>query len=138
MDLNEFEQAIINGEITDFEPYMHKQKFDMHRTVLARYGIEVDRIIKRDGNQAVIDLIEKGLETERYEGWKNHPSVNVREALLNKVIITICILTTNHHGSEMQLSTTIIGKASNECITQATAFPFVDSSYIKPALILRY
>lgn len=81
MNLNEFEQAIINGEITDFEPYMHKQKFDMHRTVLARCGIEVDRIIKRDGNQVVIDLIEKGLETERYEGWKNHPSVNVREAL---------------------------------------------------------
>jgi hypothetical protein len=81
MDLFEFEEAVKNGEITDFEPYMRKQKFDMHRAVLARYGIEVDRIIKRDGNQVVIDLIEQGLETERYEGWKNHPSVNVREAL---------------------------------------------------------
>lgn len=81
MDLFEFEEAIINGEITDFEPYMRKQKFDMHRIVLARLGIEVDRIIKRDGTQIIIDLIENGLETERYEGWKNHPSVNVREAL---------------------------------------------------------
>ena len=81
MDLNEFEEAIKNGEITDFEPYMRKQKFDMHRMVLARNGIEVDRVIKRDGNQVIIELIENGLETERYEGWKNHPSVNVREAL---------------------------------------------------------
>ena len=60
---------------------MRKQKFDMHRAVLARQGIEVDRIIKRDGTQVFVELIEKGLETERYEGWKNHPSVNVREAL---------------------------------------------------------
>jgi len=81
MDLFEFEEAVKNGEITDFEPYMRKQKFDMHRVVLARHGIEVDRIIKRDGTQVIIDLIENGLETERYEGWKNHPSVNVREAL---------------------------------------------------------
>lgn len=81
MDLFEFEEAVKNGEITDFEPYMRKQKFDMHRTVLARHGIKVDRIIKRDGNQVIIDLIENGLETERYESWKNHPSVNVREAL---------------------------------------------------------
>lgn len=81
MDLFEFEEAVKNGEITDFEPYMRKQKFDMHRVVLARHGIEVDRIIKRDGTQVIIDLIENGLETERYEGWKNHPSVNVRETL---------------------------------------------------------
>lgn len=81
MDLFEFEEAVKNGEITDFEPYMRKQKFDMHRAVLARHGIEVDRIIKRDGTQVIVELIEKGLETERYEGWKNHPSVNVREAL---------------------------------------------------------
>lgn len=84
MDLFEFEEAVKNGEITDFEPYMRKQKFDMHRTVLARNGIEVDRIVTRDGNQVIIDLIEKGLETERYEGWKNHPSENVREALAER------------------------------------------------------
>jgi hypothetical protein len=81
MDLFEFEEAVKNSEITDVEPYMRKQKFDMHRSVLARHGIEVDRIIKRDGIQVIIELIERGLETERYEGWKNHPSVNVREAL---------------------------------------------------------
>lgn len=81
MDLFEFEEAVKNGKITDFEPYMRKQKFDMHRTILAKHGIEVDRIIKRDGNQIIINLIEKGLETERYEDWKNHPNINVREAL---------------------------------------------------------
>lgn len=81
MDLFEFEEAVKNGEITNFEPYMRKQKFDMHRTILAENGIEVERIIKRDGNQVIVNLIEKGLETHRYKEWKNHPSVNVREAL---------------------------------------------------------
>lgn len=81
MDLFEFEEAVKNGTITDFEPYMRKQKFDMHRAILAENGIEVDRIIKRDGNQVIINLIEQGLATERYESWKNHPSVDVRKAL---------------------------------------------------------
>ena len=60
---------------------MHKQKFDVRRKILAENGIEVDRIIKRDGNQVIINLIEQGLATERYESWKNHPSKHVREAL---------------------------------------------------------
>lgn len=81
MDLFEFEEAVKNGTITDFEPYTRKQKFDMHRAVLARHGIKVDRIIKRDGNQVIVNLIEQGLATERYESWKNHPSKHVREAL---------------------------------------------------------
>lgn len=84
MDLFEFEEAVKNGEITDFEPYMRKQKFDRHRTILAKHGIEVNRIIKRDGNQIIINLIEKGLETERYEDWKNHHNYKVRYALAEK------------------------------------------------------
>ena len=81
MDLFEFEEAVKNGEINDFEPYMHKQKFDVRRKILAENSIEVDRIIKRDGNQVIVNLIEQGLATERYESWKNHPSKHVREAL---------------------------------------------------------
>lgn len=81
MNLFEFEEAVKNGTITDFEPYMHKQKFDVRRKILAENGIEVDRIIKRDGNQVIVNLIEQGLATERYESWKNHPSKHVREAL---------------------------------------------------------
>ena len=81
MDLFEFEEAVKNGTITDFEPYMHKQKFDVRRKILAENGIEVDRIIKRDGNPVIVNLIEQGLATERYESWKNHPSKHVREAL---------------------------------------------------------
>lgn len=81
MDLFEFQEAVKKGEINDFEPYMHKQKFDVHRKILAENGIEVDRIIKRDGNQVIVNLIEQGLATERYESWKNHPSKHVREAL---------------------------------------------------------
>lgn len=81
MNLFEFQEAVKKGEITDFEPYMHKQKFDVRRKILAKNGIEVDRIIKRDGNQVIVNLIEQGLATERYESWKNHPSKHVREAL---------------------------------------------------------
>ena len=84
MNLFEFQEAVKNGEITDFEPYMHKQKFDMHRTILAENGIEVDRVIKRDGNQVIINLIEQGLETERYDDWKNHHNYKVRYALAKK------------------------------------------------------
>lgn len=81
MDLFEFQEAVKKGEINDFEPYMHKQKFDVRRKILAENGIEVDRIIKRDGNQVIVNLIKQGLATERYEGWKNHPSKHIREAL---------------------------------------------------------
>lgn len=81
MNLFEFQEAVKKGEINDFEPYMHKQKFDVRRKILAENGIEVDHIIKRDGNQVIVNLIEQGLATERYESWKNHPSVNVRKAL---------------------------------------------------------
>lgn len=84
MDLFKFEEAVKNGKITDFEPYMRKQNFDFHRMILAENGIEVDRIIKRDGNQVIVNLIEKGLETNRYESWKDHPNKNVREALAEK------------------------------------------------------
>ena len=84
MDLFEFEKAVKNGEITDFEPYMRKQKFDVRRKILAENSIEVDRIIKRDGNQVIVNLIEKGLATERYDSWKNHPCVDVRKALAEK------------------------------------------------------
>jgi hypothetical protein len=84
MNLFEFQEAVKNGEITDFEPYMHKQKFDMHRTILAENSIEVDRIIKRDGNQVIINLINQGLETERYDDWKNHHNYKVRYALAEK------------------------------------------------------
>ena len=84
MDLFEFQEAVKNGEITDVEPYMRKQKFDMHRMILAENGIEVDRVIKRDGNQVIVNLIEKGLETERYEDWKNHHNYKVRYALAEK------------------------------------------------------
>ena len=84
MDLFEFEEAVKNGDIKDFEPYMRKQEFDVHRTILAENGIEVDRIIKHDGNQVIVNLIEKGLATERHESWKNHPSVDVRYALAEK------------------------------------------------------
>lgn len=84
MDLFEFQEAVKKGEITDFEPYMRKQKFDMHRMILAENGIEVNRIIKRDGNQVIINLIEQGLETKSYDDWKNHHNYKVRYALAEK------------------------------------------------------
>lgn len=52
MDLNEFERQVLKGEITDFEPYFTKP-YDKEqleqRYILAKNGIETDRVEKMDG-----------------------------------------------------------------------------------------
>ena len=47
MDLKEFERQVLASEITDFEPYFEDKDINYHlRYVLAKLGIEVDRIMK--------------------------------------------------------------------------------------------
>lgn len=82
MDLKEFERQVLAGEITDFEPYFEGDGLNYHlRYVLATLGIEVDRIIDMDGSETILGFIRDGVHTERYEEWKNHPNINVRQAL---------------------------------------------------------
>lgn len=92
MDLFEFEQAVKNGEITDFEPYFMEQyncsQIDQQeqreqRYILAKNGIETDRVEKMDGYNTIVDIINDGLLQERYNEWKHHPRAGVHQALVD-------------------------------------------------------
>ena len=82
MDLKEFERQVLAGEITDFEPYFDDKELNYHlRYVLAKLGIEVDRIIEMDGPGTILGFIKDGVHTDRYEEWKNHSNVTIRQEL---------------------------------------------------------
>ena len=82
MDLKEFERQVLAGEITDFEPYFTNNDINYHlRYVLAKLGIEVDRIIEMDGPGTILGFIKDKVHIDRYEEWKNHPNVTIRQEL---------------------------------------------------------
>lgn len=92
MDLKEFERRVLAGEITDFEPYFLEQ-YDSNQTdqydqmdrryILAKNGIETDRVTLMDGYNTIVDIINDGLLKERYEEWKRYPRAGVRQALVD-------------------------------------------------------
>ena len=86
MDINEFERKVLAGEITDFEPYFLEQ-YDSnqmeYRYILAKNGIEIDRVATMDGYNTIVDIINEGLLEERYDEWKHHPRAGVRQALVD-------------------------------------------------------
>lgn len=82
MDLKEFEHQVLAGEITDFEPYFANGSINYHlRYILAKLGIEVDRIIKIDGPGTILGFIKDKIHIDRYEEWKDHPLVDIRKEL---------------------------------------------------------
>lgn len=82
MDLKEFERQVLAGEITNFEPYFEDKDINYHlRYVLAKLGIEVDRIIEMDGPSTILGFIKDKVHVDRYEEWKDHPQVDIRQAL---------------------------------------------------------
>lgn len=77
MTAEEFEQAVIAGQITDFEPYLTDTgniKEDLenktYRLILLKHGIEIERILELDGAFAISTCIREGLFPERYDEWK--------------------------------------------------------------------
>ena len=92
MNLKEFERQVLAGEITDFEPYFLEQ-YDSNQTdqydqmdrryILAKNGIETDRVATMDGYNTIVDIINEGLLPERYEEWKHYPRAGVRQALVD-------------------------------------------------------
>lgn len=92
MNLNEFERQVLAGKITDFEPYFLEQ-YDSNQTdqydqmdrryILAKNGIETDRVATMDGYNTIMDIINEGLLQERYEEWKHYPRAGVRQALVD-------------------------------------------------------
>lgn len=86
MNLKEFERRVLAGEITDFEPYFLEQYNSNqmeYRYILAKNGIETDRVATMDGYNTIVDIINEGLLPERYEEWKHHPRAGVRQALVD-------------------------------------------------------
>lgn len=82
MDLKEFERQVLAGEITDFEPYFKDKNINYHlHYVLAKCGIEVDRIIEMDGPGTILGFIKDKVHIDRYKEWKNHPHALVRNSL---------------------------------------------------------
>lgn len=82
MNLKEFERQVLADEITDFEQYFEDDSLNYHlRYILAKNGIEVDRVIEMDGPGTILGFIKDKVHINRYAEWKNHPNVNVRQAL---------------------------------------------------------
>lgn len=84
MDLKEFERRVLAGEITDFEPYFtnsYDKEQREQRYVLAKNGIETDRVTLMDGYNTIVDIINEGLLPKRYEEWKRYPRAGVRQTL---------------------------------------------------------
>ena len=84
MNLKEFERQVLAGEITDFEPYFtnsYDKEQREQRYVLAKNGIETDRVTLMDGYNTIVDIINEGLLPERYEEWKRYPRAGVRQTL---------------------------------------------------------
>lgn len=82
MDLKEFERQVLAGEITDFEPYFEDKELNYHlRYILAKLGIEVDRVIEMDGPWTILGFIKDEVHTDRYGEWKDHPNVAIRREL---------------------------------------------------------
>lgn len=80
MDLKEFERQVLSGEITDFEPYFEDNDINYHlRYILAKLGIEVDRIIEMNGHGTILGFIKDKVHVDRYKEWKNHPLVDIRK-----------------------------------------------------------
>ncbi len=75
MDLNEFERRVIAGEINDFEPYFEDGSLNYHlRYVLAKNGIEVDRVIEMDGPGTILGFIKDKVHVDCHENGK--PSIS--------------------------------------------------------------
>lgn len=77
MTPEEFEQAVLADEITDFESYLQepnnikeKLRNEPYRLVLLKHGIEIERILELDPTLAIGVCIQEGLLPEQYDEWK--------------------------------------------------------------------
>lgn len=77
MTPEEFEQAVLADEITDFESYLQepnnikeKLRNEPYRLVLLKHSIEIERILELDPTLAIGVCIQEGLLPERYDEWR--------------------------------------------------------------------
>ena len=91
MNTADFEKKVLDGSITDFEPYFkkassHKETLDLmiKRAILAKHGMCIEQCLEADGPFAMTVLIQHDYYTERYDDWKTYPSFLVHAALIDK------------------------------------------------------
>lgn len=88
MDIKEFEEQMLSGTITDFEPFFDLSVEELDeigepynfsateaRWILAKNGIELERCLECDGNFLISELVQAGLYPERYEEWRERGPV---------------------------------------------------------------
>lgn len=78
--MKEYLDQILAGEKSP-EPLFQDPELVNERYMLARQGIELERVIRIDGHDVILNLIYEGRQQEMYETWKNHPNAVVRREL---------------------------------------------------------
>lgn len=78
LTLNELKEAIQNGDINDYTPYIENDY--KYRRFLLSQGICVDEILNYQDYPLLLDVINRGEYTEYYEQWTKS-FVSVRQAL---------------------------------------------------------
>lgn len=71
-----------SGE-TDFHDFVMHAKFKVHKAMIDM-GCAIEQFQELDKEAIIVYLIEKGYGQEKYETWKTHPDLRVREALSEK------------------------------------------------------
>lgn len=91
MKTADFEKKVLDGSITDFEPYFkktnsHEEQLELmiKRAILAKHGICIEQCLEADGPFAMAILIQNNHCKERYDNWKTYPSFLVQDALIDK------------------------------------------------------
>lgn len=91
MNATDFEKKVLDGDITNFEPYFKKAKSHeeqlelmIKRAILTKHGICIEQCLEADGPFAMAILIQNNHCKERYDNWKTHPSFLVQGALIDK------------------------------------------------------
>lgn len=74
----EFEQQVLAGELTNIEQYFDDESAQEERYLLAKHGINVDRVIDMDGTDVIVRFIRDSVHKDRYDEWKDHPNKDVR------------------------------------------------------------
>lgn len=77
-DRQEFERQVLAGELTNIEQYFDDESAQEERYLLAKHGINVDRVIAMDGVDVIIRFICDSVHKDRYDEWKDHPKKDVR------------------------------------------------------------
>lgn len=68
---------------TDFQDFVIHGKLKVHKKMIDM-GCAIEHFLEVDKPTIIVHLIEKGYGQEKYETWKKHPDLTVREALSAK------------------------------------------------------